>query len=110
MLIISTTVESNGFISNIFEYTNGNEIEVTVSSADFEKAFDSIEHSFLFAVLKDFGFGTDFIQWIRTFPKRLMSNGNSSRRSSEKTNASKGPSFSISLHSCARNIACSDQE
>ena len=54
-------------ISNILEYSKENEIEAIHFSADFEKAFDSIEHPSLFAVLKSFGFGADFIQWIRTF-------------------------------------------
>ena len=31
---------------------------------DIEKAFDSLNHSFLLAVLKKFGFGTSFINWI----------------------------------------------
>ena len=73
--------ESNRFISDILEYTNENEIEAILFSADFEKAFDSIEHPFLFAVLKSFGFGADFIQWIRTFFNNaescVMNNGNS---------------------------------
>ena len=43
-----------------------NDIEVILFSADFEKAFDSIDHSFLFAVLESFGFGPNFIQWVRT--------------------------------------------
>ena len=38
-----------------------------------EKAFDSLEHAFIFATLAQFGFGKDFIQWIRTF----LYNGNS---------------------------------
>ena len=59
--------ESNRLISDILEYTSENEIETILFSADFEKAFDSIEHPFLFAALKSFGFGVDFIQWIRTF-------------------------------------------
>ena len=40
-------------------------IEAVLSSADFEKAFYSIDHCFLFSVLKSFGFGPDFIQWVR---------------------------------------------
>ena len=73
--------ESNHLISDILEYTNENEIEAILFSADFEKAFDSIEHPFLFAVLKSFGFGADFIHWIRTFfnnaERCVMNNGNS---------------------------------
>ena len=73
--------ESNRLISDILEYNNENEIEAILFSADFEKAFDSIEHPFLFAVLKSFGFGAGFIQWIRTFFNNaescVMNNGNS---------------------------------
>ena len=42
-------------------------------SADFEKVFDSIEHAFLFAVLKSYSFGPQFIQWVRTFVKNAES-------------------------------------
>ena len=34
-------------------------------AADIEKAFDSLEHNFLFATLAKFGFGPDFIRWIK---------------------------------------------
>ena len=34
---------------------------------DMEKTFDSLEHAFIFATLAKFGFGKDYIQWIRTF-------------------------------------------
>ena len=36
-------------------------------AADKEKAFDSVEHSFVFATLKTFGFGDSFINWARAF-------------------------------------------
>ena len=52
-------------------------------AADIEKAFDSVDHNFIFASLNKFGFGSDFIQWIKTLFKNsqscVMNNGNSTR-------------------------------
>ena len=35
--------------------------------SDFEKAFDSINHDYLFKSLKHFNFSEDFIKWIKLF-------------------------------------------
>ena len=35
--------------------------------ADFQKAFDSINHEFMFNCLKCFNFGSDIINWIKCF-------------------------------------------
>ena len=40
---------------------------------DFEKAFDSLNHEFLYQVLQKMGFGPNFLQWIRTFYRNLSS-------------------------------------
>ena len=58
--------ESVHLISDILEYTENKGIEAILFSADFEKAFDSIDHTFLFSVLKSYGFSPDFIQWVKT--------------------------------------------
>ena len=34
---------------------------------DIEKAFDSVKHDYLFQVLEAFNFGSEFIQWVKTF-------------------------------------------
>ena len=34
-------------------------------AADFEKAFDSVDHEFLFKVLELFGFGESFCNWVK---------------------------------------------
>ena len=65
----------------MLEYTAESEIQAILFSADFEKAFDSIEHTFIFVTLQSFGFGPDFIQWVKTFVYKaqscIMSNSSS---------------------------------
>ena len=43
--------------------------------SDFEKAFDSLNRSFLFKVLEKFNFGPYFLQWIKTFYSNIFSCG-----------------------------------
>ena len=68
-------------VSDILDFTEENSIGGILFSADFEKAFDSIEHLFLLAVLKSFGFGPQFIHWVRALFKNVescvMNNGHS---------------------------------
>ena len=49
-------------INDNLEYTDENDIEAILFSADFEKAFNLVEHSFIISTLRAFGFGPDFIQ------------------------------------------------
>ena len=60
-------------ISDILKNTENNDVPWVLFSADFEKAFNSVEHNFKFVVLKSFGFGSQFIQWVRTFLKNAES-------------------------------------
>ena len=77
------TGEANRLVSDILEFTAENEMEAVLFSADFDKALGSIEHPFLFVTLKSYGFGTDFIQWVRTFLCKaescVLNNGHSTR-------------------------------
>ena len=72
--------ESVCLINNILEYTDENDIKA-IFSADFEKAFDLVEHSFIISTLRAFSFGPDFIQSVKTFFKNVescaMNNGRS---------------------------------
>ena len=52
----------------MLECADKNNIEAIQLSAYFGKAFDSIYHTFIFAVLTSCGFGPDFIQWVKIFP------------------------------------------
>ena len=72
--------ESVHLINDILEYMDENDIEAILFS-DFEKAFDSVEHSFIISILRAFGLGRNFIQWVKTFFKNaescVMNNGRS---------------------------------
>ena len=49
---------------DLFEITENDNIPGAFINIDFEKAFDCVEHNFMFEVLKRFNFGTNFIKWI----------------------------------------------
>ena len=48
--------ESIRIVDDILEYMESNEVSSILFSADFEKAFDSIDHTFILVVLEKFGF------------------------------------------------------
>ena len=56
--------QTGRLISDITEVSDVFNIDGFLVTIDIEKAFDSLNHSFLLAVLKKFGFGTSFINWI----------------------------------------------
>ena len=63
------------------EHADQENLDGILFAADIKKAFDSVEHSFIFTVVKKFGFGSDFVQWIKTMfcnaQSCVMNNGNS---------------------------------
>lgn len=78
------SADQNGFIPGRHSFTNirrllnviyspaSSAVPEVVIALDAEKAFDWVEWSFLFACLKKFGYGPNFISWIKllyTSPK-----------------------------------------
>ena len=68
-------------IQDIIEYADEMDEEGILFSSDTEIAFDSVDHTFILTTLKKFGFGPDFIQWVKTLLNRpescVMNNGKS---------------------------------
>ena len=54
-------------IFEIIEYLNDEDKDGLIFFADFEKAFDSIDHDFIFKTLNHFNFGASFINWVKLF-------------------------------------------
>ena len=66
-------------VQDVIEYFENDNIEGAVLFLDFQKAFDTINHNFMHAVLEKFNFGSSFIKWIKTIYSRseacLTNNG-----------------------------------
>ena len=60
-------------IGDILDYTRHAKMSGILVAIDFEKAFDSLDHVYLFKVLNAFNFGPSFIQWIRTLYSNISS-------------------------------------
>ena len=104
--------ESVRLINDVLEFTDHEKIEAILFSADLEKAFDSIDHSFLFSALKCFGFGDEFIQWVRALVNNakscVMNNGHSIGYFLLERGTRQGDPLSAYLYSCVGNIIYTD--
>ena len=58
--------ESIRLTDDLLEYADKENLDGLIFAADTEKSFDVIEHNFLLATLTKYGFGSNFIQWIKT--------------------------------------------
>ena len=57
--------ESGRLISDIIEITKIRKIGDFLVTMDIEKAFDSLDHTFLISTLGKYGFGQNFILWLK---------------------------------------------
>ena len=73
--------ESIRIVDNVLEYTECNGIPGILFSADFKKAFNSIDHTFILIVPEKYGFRPDFINSVKTLftgaESCVMNNGHS---------------------------------
>ena len=50
---------------DLYDYTENYNIPGALICADFAKAYDTLEHNFMFSVLRRFNFGNMFIEWMK---------------------------------------------
>ena len=60
-------------VVDIMDYTKIKNLPGILLFIDFEKAFDSLEWTFLEKCLNQFGFWPDFIRWVNVFYKDIQS-------------------------------------
>ena len=68
-----TILDAVRTIDDILEYTERRRINGLLVAIDFQKAFDSVNRSFMCKALSAFNFGTSLIHWIKTFYKNISS-------------------------------------
>ena len=59
--------ENMRLICEILETTEAQNLPGLVFFSDFEKAFDSVNHKYMYKCLKHFNFGDSLIKWVKLF-------------------------------------------
>lgn len=72
-IINRSIIDSLHTLRNVVEYCEQKKVKCALICIDQMKAFDRVEHSYLFQVLKAFGFGPSFIGWIQLLYKNIKS-------------------------------------
>ena len=65
--------ESCRLISDVIEISDELNLEGWLVTMDIQKAFDSVDHDFLFCTLENAGFGGSFLNWIKILVKNQES-------------------------------------
>ena len=52
-------------LNSIFQYSREASVPGALLSLDQEKAFDRVDHGFLFRIMSHVGFGSSFISWVK---------------------------------------------
>jgi len=65
--------ESCRLISDVIEIADKLNLEGWLVTMDIQKAFDSVDHDFLFCALENAGFGGSFLNWVKILVKNQES-------------------------------------
>ena len=60
-------------LNDVIKYANSRNIEAAILFLYQEKAFDRVDHHFLFQTLRHLNFGNYFISWIQIFLRDITS-------------------------------------
>ena len=59
--------ENIRLICEVLDHVDQNDIPSLMFFSDFEKAFDSLDHNFMYKTLRHFNFGDELLQWTELF-------------------------------------------
>ena len=106
------TTDAIRSVSDLLYYVDQNNLDGYLVSVDMEKAFDSVDHTFLMSTLRKYGFRPNFIQWIKVLWNKqvscVMNNGVYNWICYKWTwNAPRRSNFSIPFHLSSWNSVSS---
>ena len=88
-------------IADIIEACDLEQLEGYLVAIHFEKGFDSLNHNFLITALEHYGFGSDFIEWIKISLKNkepcVINGGHATKYSRLERGARQGDPISAYL-------------
>ena len=63
--VLNRSIQDNvHLIRNILDYSRQKNLKFILLSLDQSKAFDRVDHNFMFQALSKYGFGPDFLKWV----------------------------------------------
>ena len=100
--------ESGRLIADIIETCHLEKLEGCLVAIDFKKAFDSLNHNFLITALEHYGFGNNFIEWIKILLKNqefcVINSGHTTKYFRLERGARQGDPISAHLFILTLNI------
>ena len=95
--------KSGRVISDVLEIANTFSLESFLIDVDVEKAFDSVNHCFLLQILQKFGFGIQFLRWIKMILYHQLRK-NDKIFQIRKRRSTRRSDFYVFVYTCFRNI------
>ena len=68
------SLQGMAFVKFFFKYCEEEKIKGLLVGVDAKKAFDSVDHKYMQEVLKAYGFGPKFKNWVQILNKNLTAN------------------------------------
>lgn len=70
-------------IADVIEYCHMDNVDGLVMALDFKNAFNTVEHCFVWQILREFNFGENFVSWVQLLHRSnelaVINNGYTSR-------------------------------
>ncbi len=97
-------------VADVLHYTRDKNLPGILLSIDFQKAYDSIDHNYMYKVLKAFNFGQSLCKWIETFYRDIsscvMNNGTSTGYFTIQRGLRQGDPLSCQLFNLVLETLC----